>query len=214
MNFLIGTATDHPASAAADAPFRLAPNPDALPRVWIVHQYHRLQPLRQMNWSTLDRRTEQVFVAANGQPRNLRQEVVIETDVALPAVHHSASLPDNQQTAEACTVMEIKPTRIMIQVQLNQPGYLVLRDAFAPGWSCRSRTGVGPWVSRPVFRANRVMRGVALPAGQHELVFVYRPQTLLWGGLISLASWIGIGFMVKPTIPVLLRQAGRFFPNE
>ncbi len=205
MDFLIEPAGEIPPSTADSGPFRLVRNPDPLPRAWVVHQAHRLQPMQEMTWSNLDRRTAQVFVAADGQPRNLRREVVLETGVELPAVRPTASPPDNERNAETCEIVEALPTRITIQAELNQPGYLVLRDAFAPGWLCRSRTEVGPWISRPVLRANRVMRGVALPAGRHELIFHYRPQTLVWGGLLSLLSWLGLGFMAKPMVSVPLK---------
>jgi hypothetical protein len=208
MDFLIEPAGDLHLSAANRAPFRLVPNPDALPRAWIVHRVRHLEPLQQITWSTLDRRTEQVFLA-EGQPRDLRQEAVVEANVAPPAVQASAFPSNDQPAADTCTITDAQPTRIVLQVELREPGFLVLRDAFAPGWSCRSHTDFGRWVSRPVLRANRVMRGVALPAGRHELVFRYRPQTLFWGGLISLFSWIGLGFMAKPRVIGLLRKAGQ-----
>ena len=62
-------------------------------------------------------------------------------------------------------------------------------------WPTRSiRAGTSRWkptasrVKLPIVRTNRVLRGVALPAGNHRLVYRYRPASVWLGGAISLAS--------------------------
>jgi uncharacterized membrane protein YfhO len=50
--------------------------------------------------------------------------------------------------------------------------------------------------SAPVYRANRLTRGVVLPAGEHRVTFRYRPWPLYLGACIStftlLAALFGI----------------------
>ena len=45
----------------------------------------------------------------------------------------------------------------------------------------------------PIYRSNRVMRGVYLEAGEHRLIFRYRPASVIWGAAISAASLLLIG---------------------
>ena len=40
----------------------------------------------------------------------------------------------------------------------------------------------------PIFRANRMMRGAAVPAGEHTLVYTYEPVSFRIGAIVSLAG--------------------------
>jgi hypothetical protein len=81
--------------------------------------------------------------------------------------------------------------------------FLVLSDTYYPGWQA-SVDG------KPahIFRTDYVLRGLVVPAGQHRVYFVFCPQTLLVGfiitvvtllilGATSLASWPGISVLVR-----------------
>ena len=41
---------------------------------------------------------------------------------------------------------------------------------------------------REVLRADYAFRGVALPAGESEVVFAYRPTTVRLGAIVSIAA--------------------------
>jgi uncharacterized membrane protein YfhO len=62
-------------------------------------------------------------------------------------------------------------------------GVLVLRDSFASGWEARLD---GSPVS--VLRANGHYRGVAVPPGDHEVVWRYAPPRLGIGSALSAGS--------------------------
>jgi uncharacterized membrane protein YfhO len=71
-----------------------------------------------------------------------------------------------------------------VQVQAEQPGWLVLADTWYPGWQVQVD-------GQPanLLRANYLFRAVALPAGAHAVSFTYRPLSF-WVGLgISLLAW-------------------------
>ena len=59
-----------------------------------------------------------------------------------------------------------------------------------PGWLAERVAPDGSRERISVLRANRVMRGVRLPAGEHRLVFRYRPRWLPWAVGIRAASWL------------------------
>ncbi len=175
--------------------YRMVRNATAFPRAWIVHQVLRLPPPACRSWQELDRRTRQVFCEGD-RVRDLSQVVVIEADEP-SLVAAAESVPPARPLAEdegpeACVVTDQGPTEVRVEATLQRPGFVVLNDAFADGWNCTCDGGTGSAASVPVLRHNRVMRGVALPAGRHHLVFRYRPAAVVWGGLISVLSGLAL----------------------
>jgi uncharacterized membrane protein YfhO len=71
-------------------------------------------------------------------------------------------------------------------------GLVVLDDTWGPGWSVR----VDGREAQPL-QANVVLRGVVVPAGEHELVWSYRVPGLRAGaalsaiGLLAMLAWAG-----------------------
>lgn len=64
----------------------------------------------------------------------------------------------------------------------NGCGYLVLADAFAPGWSAEI-----DGAATPIYAANLAFRAVAVPEGKHTVRFRYRP----WSALLGIPLCLG-----------------------
>lgn len=84
-------------------------------------------------------------------------------------------------------------TRLDITADADTPALLVVRDAFAPGWSA---TVDG--AAAPLFTADGRHRAVPIPAGRSLTVIAYRPPYLLAGLVVSLVCallcvWLGLG---------------------
>jgi hypothetical protein len=79
---------------------------------------------------------------------------------------------------------------VEIEAKLTTPGLVVLADQFYPGWTLEVSSPGGPPQEAPILRTNRVMRGAWLPAGEHRLVYRYRPASFRWGAGISGAAWL------------------------
>jgi uncharacterized membrane protein YfhO len=77
-------------------------------------------------------------------------------------------------------IVTLLPDRLVADVQLSQPGYLVTTDGYDPGWKA-SVDG------RPasLLRANVAFRAVPVPAGTHRVEQVYRPRSVSAGLAIS-----------------------------
>jgi hypothetical protein len=76
------------------------------------------------------------------------------------------------------------PERIALRSRSGSAGYVVLADAWFPGWEARIDGDPAP-----VLRADLAFRAVAVPAGEHELVLRYRPLPLRVGfALAALAA--------------------------
>ncbi|MBN2310100.1 MAG: YfhO family protein, partial [Candidatus Hydrogenedentes bacterium] len=75
----------------------------------------------------------------------------------------------------------VSPERVIVRVDAPQPGITILSDTLAPGW--KATLGGAP---SPILKANGVFRGIATPAGRHEIVFYYRPWSVIAGAGIAL----------------------------
>jgi hypothetical protein len=119
-------------------------------------------------------------------------------------VHGEEAVPaelDDPYALEEAVRRSIKPgeealieqygeEKVVIRVRLNEPGYLVLTDAFYPGWEARSLR-LGPL---PVRKVWGYFRAVSLPAGEDVIEFVYRPNSFRIG--LSLSVLTGLFVIV------------------
>ena len=101
----------------------------------------------------------------------------------------------NSQSAET-NMLLYEPERVVATVSAPSAGWLLLSDAWYPGWEARMD-------GRPVAveRANILFRAVAVPAGEHRIEWVYRPACFRRGAGISLGAlglllvggvWVGL----------------------
>ena len=104
--------------------------------------------------------------------------------------------------SESVTVVKHEPQRVELKAVLDRPGLVILADTYYPGW--RLTIDGKP---APIYRANRLMRGAAVPAGEHTLVYTYEPQSFRVGaivsgaGLIALLALIGTYRRIIPPLP-------------
>jgi hypothetical protein len=98
-------------------------------------------------------------------------------------------LPEGGAAPAACgpaglgRVASLRPDRVRVEVDAQRRGYLVLADAWDPGWAT---TLDGRPV--PLLRGNVAFRAVAVPPGQHVVEMAYRPPAVARGASVSLAS--------------------------
>ncbi len=80
----------------------------------------------------------------------------------------------------------------VLRVETEAPAFLVLNESFFPGWTCE----IDGTATR-IVRTNALVRGVAVPAGEHLVRFRYRPESFRRGlylsslGIAILVTWIG-----------------------
>jgi hypothetical protein len=90
-----------------------------------------------------------------------------------------------------------------VKTRSERPRFLVLSDAYDPGWRARIDDQ-----SAPIHRCNLMFMGIALPPGKHEVELDYRPRTLLIAKAITiLAAAISLGL-------ALLKRRGSDPPRE
>ena len=98
-----------------------------------------------------------------------------------------ADWPQPAAGEEHVQVVGYSPERVTLMVTATTPGYVLLADAWYPGWQAEVD---GQPV--PLYRADLLFRAVALDAGQHEVVFLFRPLSVRVGAWISLAGGLGL----------------------
>jgi hypothetical protein len=103
-----------------------------------------------------------------------------------PAVIPSQGL----RMSEPASVIDYRNEKVKIDAEAEQDGWLMLLDTFYPGWTAEVD-------GRPagISRANGFFRAVKLPAGKHEVTFIYRPRAFYWALPVSAAGllvWVGM----------------------
>jgi hypothetical protein len=105
---------------------------------------------------------------------NPSQLVLLEEPVPLPIAGDFSG---------AVTILSYRALQISLAAVLDKPGILVLADAFAPGWNAYvngTRTRI--------LRGNYFFRAVALPAGRHQVLFRYEPDSFRYGIVVTVLS--------------------------
>jgi hypothetical protein len=144
-----------------DKTVEILENPHVLPRAYFVENLIQVSTedelIEKIEDSSFDPRFTAVILASNTQ----------ETEFGKGEI----------------TKINYQPNTVTVDLVLSSQGFMVLSDAFSPGWSAELN---GQDVK--IHQVNGGVRGVFLPAGNHRLVFKYLPESFTLGMKISLAS--------------------------
>ncbi|WP_071901266.1 YfhO family protein [Cystobacter ferrugineus] len=139
----------------------LVEDPNALPRVYLSHPRCVAGPREAL------RRLGSVQA-----PR----EVVVECVEPLPE-------PPLEAPRGEVTAARFAPERVEVEVRARGGEVLVLNDAYYGGW-----TASVDGEPVPILPANGAVRAVAVPPGEHQVVFRYRTPGLALGAGVSLGT--------------------------
>jgi len=93
-------------------------------------------------------------------------------------------------------VVRYEPNRVEVRTKAGGPSVLVLAENHYPGWRAYlDGEPVG------VLRVNYNQRGVSVPAGEHEVLFVYRPKSVIIGAGVSLLAALGLLLWWRRLLP-------------
>jgi hypothetical protein len=177
---------------------------DALPawRFWQLLNVLYVVDERDIDSEGLARRYEadglNVFEISDPYPRARFVDQVISTDdltvlaqdgtdlktTAIVPANASISLPGQVMTSTA-SVIEDYPGFLQIATDAKTEGLLVVSNIDYPGWQA---TIDGE--SALLYRTNSIFQGVVVPAGRHEVILRFWPDSFRWGNLLSLAGII------------------------
>ncbi|MDP6360986.1 MAG: hypothetical protein QF473_38090, partial [Planctomycetota bacterium] len=86
----------------------------------------------------------------------------------------------------ALSFASYSPNKVRVNASMQKPGYLVMNEAWHPGWKCSDQTGK----ESEVLRANFLFRAVRLGVGSHELLFRFEPASFAFGKWTSLFGFL------------------------
>lgn len=139
--------------------------PFSLPRVWAVSDVRVVDPSQSLR-ATLD-------------------DTIHPGDTAIvemqPAIRIAPGVPRPETR-----ILAYSPTRVTIQTDASGNALLVVADAWYPAW----RASVDG-VETPILIVNHAFRGVAIPAGTHEVNLELKMDRYWIGGAVSLMSLLG-----------------------
>jgi hypothetical protein len=114
---------------------------------------------------------EEVILAAETPPVSL-------TPLVMRAPGRAAPAPEGQVRIE-----RYAPREVTVHVASPAPAFLMVTDTFYPGWHAYL-----DGQEQPVLRGDFVFRVVEVPAGSHQIVFRFEPDSVLVGLAVSLGT--------------------------
>ena len=136
--------------------------------VWVVHDVAVMPDQEAAIWYTSDMSLVDPLATA-----------VLEVEPS-PA-------PEPAVGEESARVTVFEAQRMAAEVTLSTPGIVVFSEIAYPGWEAWAN---GEKV--PALRAFGVLRAVALPAGEWEIVWHYRPVLVYVGLALALGIWVAL----------------------
>ena len=128
-----------------------------------------------------------------------KQQILVDRQAAWSAPGVTGDDVDTPGQAE---LLAYDSARVVARADLQQPGYLVLADRHEDGWRAWTQDR-----ELPILRANGIQRAVQLPAGSHEVTFVYDPWWLKLGFAITgLAALVFLASLARLGAPLVLRR--------
>jgi hypothetical protein len=148
---------------------RIYENVEALPRALVVHGFRiESDPLGIIHSDAF-------------RPR---EEVILPNTVG--AAWSRRSAPPSPTASSAVDFVDAEESRIVMDVEMGERGFLVLNDLYYPGW----RATVNG-VEVEILKANHTMRALVLEEGSHEVRFTYAPPWFSAGAGITLSTLSG-----------------------
>jgi hypothetical protein len=169
-------------------PYRVYENSQVLPRAFIVPQAEALP--------------ERPDVLEALRSTDFRQKVLLED------WQPSSDVVPPRGAFRPAKIREYRPNQVVVEVDGDTPGFLVLADIWFPGWRCTVEKDGAPEPA-VVHRANFLFRGVAIPAGARRVIFTFEPVSYDWGRLISAGSVLAVVLWTLVVVIVNWRRLAR-----
>jgi uncharacterized membrane protein YfhO len=94
---------------------------------------------------------------------------------------------ESEHIDDQVSILSYEPERVTVEAHIDSPGYLVLTDAFYPGWRAQV-----DGQSVEILRADYYFRAIYLPQGDHAIEFAYDPTSFRIGLAVSLVSVLAV----------------------
>jgi hypothetical protein len=149
--------------------------------VQVIEENDAALPLfqRYSRYQAVASRQEAINAGTNPQTRPL---IIEDPDRRLAPP--SSPMPESATNDQRLDVIQATDTEYRLSISSAKPPWFFLAIANYPGWTASPE---GEDV--PIFSAQVLGKAVAIPSGNHEVVFRFRPKTFFFGLLISIAAF-------------------------
>lgn len=139
-------------------------NKEVLPRSFIVHDYQALVD-------------KEILRNLMEKSSSSQKTVYLEEKPSLN--------PEKESSVDSVKIDEnpYLKNQVIINTKSESSGFLFLSDTYYPGWQAfidNQKT--------KIYRADYAFRAIFLPKGEHQVKFIYLPESFKWGMLISAAT--------------------------
>ncbi len=150
--------------------YSVAERDRAVPRAYLVHE------------TVLVDSDEAALRAVRDPNFDPSTTVVLRSDSA-PALAPASG-------GESVLITKLSSNSVELDASCTSACLMVLTDLDFPGWIAEVDDDAAT-----ILNANYLFRGLALTAGDHRVVFRYRPWSVALGALISALAWLGLGLV-------------------
>lgn len=159
-------------------PWQIYENKEALPRIFLAGNY-RFESEKQ---KIIDFIFDSKFA--------MQEELILEEDIGVNLD------PEAEGEAE---LISYQPNRVVIKTRATGNQLLFVSDNFYSGWRAFIRQSARPSNAEQakIYRANYSFRAVFVPAGEHQISFVYQPWSFKIGVLVSLVGLLLLAAIIK-----------------
>jgi len=150
---------------------RIYSNKRVFPPAWWVHDAH-VEPSARRVLELME-----LGKWPGGERIDYRKTALLEKEPLYPLA------PSAPSEADRVDVVQWEPDHIVLDVQSEAPGLLVLSEMNYPGW----RATIDGYPAE-ILTADYILRALSLPAGSHRVEMVYRPRSFYLALLASLLT--------------------------
>jgi len=167
----------------ANQPYKLT-NPDALGNAW---------PVGQIRW--VDNADEEIAALGRFNPA---EEAIVDKRFQ-PLLEGFIAQTDSTASIR---LTGYEPNHLVYEYQSQLPQMVVFSEIFyGKDWKAFIDGEPAPHI-----RANYVLRAMAVPAGNHEIVFKFEPDSYVLGERIALLSSIGMVLLILGVVAIEIRK--------
>jgi uncharacterized membrane protein YfhO len=109
-----------------------------------------------------------------------KTEAIIEDGLTANASYEPAPI-------KPATIARPDCNTVLINCEAEGESYLILTDAYYPGWKC-----FVDGEQTPIYPANYLFRGVKVGGGPHKIKFVFAPENYYYSWVASLIMLLGV----------------------
>jgi hypothetical protein len=175
--------------------FQVQRNLQEFPRAWVVHDARTIRPATELSRENRQAPLQEIVYADDPiwhDPDRHAFDPMTLAWVNNDMIGELTPFLSHQRphASETVKVSYPSPQSAVLEVSLKSAGLVVLADVHYPGWEL---TIDGK--PAPIYRVNWMMRGAAVGAGSHRLVYTFAPRSFRIGWVVSILGLVGLSLL-------------------